>query len=85
MRNVSALSFHERTGHLLVLSYASKLLVEYGREGEPFSMMPLWRCWHGLSHSIPHAEGVATDPDENIYIVSEPNLFYRFERQNKKP
>ncbi len=80
MRDISSLSLHESTGHLLVLSDESKLLVEYAADGTPVSMMPLWRGWHGLSRSVPQAEGIALDPDGVIYVMSEPNLLYRFER-----
>ncbi|MDR0672871.1 MAG: SdiA-regulated domain-containing protein [Zoogloeaceae bacterium] len=44
-------------------------------------MAPLWRGWHGLERAIPQPEGGALDSYENIYILSEPNLFYRFERK----
>jgi hypothetical protein len=49
------------------------------RPEELVSMMPLWRGWPGLKRSIPQAEGVTTDAQGALYIVSEPNLFYRFE------
>ncbi|MDR2626371.1 MAG: SdiA-regulated domain-containing protein [Zoogloeaceae bacterium] len=76
--DLSSLSLHDRTGHLLVLSDESRFLVEYAKSGEIVSMMPLWRGWHGLKRSIPQAEGVTTDTEGALYIVSEPNLFYRF-------
>lgn len=80
MRDISSLSLHEPSGHLLVLSDESKLLVEYGADGKLVSMMPLWRGWHGLNRSVPQAEGIALDPHGVIYVMSEPNLLYRFER-----
>jgi uncharacterized protein YjiK len=77
--DLSSLSLHDRTGHLLVLSDESRFLAQYSKTGELVSMMPLWRGWHGLKRSIPQAEGVTTDAQGALYIVSEPNLFYRFE------
>jgi uncharacterized protein YjiK len=29
---------------------------------------------------VPQAEGIAMGPDGSLYLISEPNLFYRFER-----
>lgn len=84
MRDLSSLSLHDQTGHMLVMSDESKLLAEYSKAGELISIIPLWGGWHGLEHSIPQAEGVTVAPDGTIYIVSEPNLFYRFERPSSK-
>lgn len=80
LRDISSLSRHERMDHLLILSDESRLLVEYSMDGELVGIMPLWPGWHGLSRPIPQAEGIAVGRDETIYIISEPNLFYRFER-----
>ena len=80
LRDLSSLSLHDRSGHLLILSDESRILAEYSRAGELISMMPLWRGWHGLGRSIPQPEGATVDTQGTIYIVSEPNLFYRFER-----
>lgn len=69
-----------RTGHLLVLSADSHLLLELGEKGEQVSFMTLLGGFNGLKHTIPRAEGVATDDQGNLYMVSEPDLFYRFKK-----
>lgn len=78
--DLSSLSLHEPTGNLLLLSDESALIIEYDPAGEPVSMLPMWPGFHGLSRRVPQAEGLAIGPDGTIYILSEPNLFYRFER-----
>ena len=80
MSDLSAVTLHEPTGHLLLLSDESALVVEYAADGQPISMMPLWRGLHGLRRKVPQPEGLAVGPDGAIYVLSEPNLFYRFER-----
>lgn len=85
MRDLSSLTLHEPTGHMLLLSDDSKLVVEYDTEGNPLSLMPLWRGWHGLARSVPQPEGVAVDDEGALYLLSEPNLFYRFERAARPP
>jgi uncharacterized protein YjiK len=80
MTDLSSLTFHEPTGHMLLLSHESRLIVEYDKEGEPVSIMPLWKGWHGLRHFVPQAEGIAIGENGDLFLLSEPNLFYRFER-----
>lgn len=80
LMDLSSLSLHEPTGNLLLLSDESALIVEYDPAGNPVSMLPMWRGLHGLTRRVPQAEGVAIGPDGTLYIISEPNLFYRFER-----
>jgi uncharacterized protein YjiK len=80
MTDLSSLTFHEPTGHMLLLSHESRLIVEYDKEGEPVSIMPLWKGWHGLRHFVPQAEGIAIGENGDLFVLSEPNLFYRFER-----
>ncbi|MDN5420668.1 SdiA-regulated domain-containing protein [Pseudomonas paracarnis] len=81
VRNLSALSIDPRTGHLLVLSADSHLLLELDETGEQVSFMTLLGGFNGLKGTIPRAEGVTMDESGNLYMVSEPNLFYRFEKQ----
>ncbi|GLZ85184.1 hypothetical protein Pres01_12350 [Metapseudomonas resinovorans] len=80
MRNLSALSIDPRTGHLLVLSAQSNLLLELNEQGEPVSFISLLGGMNGLDSRIPRAEGVAMDESGDIYVVSEPNLFYVFRK-----
>jgi len=78
VRDLSALQFDPRSGHLLALSDESKMILELDLAGKPVSSMLLWRGMHGLTRSVPQAEGLALDEQGVLYLVSEPNLFYRF-------
>ena len=80
VRDLSSLQFDERTGHLLALSDESKLLLELGLDGQPISTLSLKKGKHGLTRSVPQAEGVAMDDVGTVYVVSEPNLFYVFKK-----
>ncbi|WP_085746723.1 MULTISPECIES: SdiA-regulated domain-containing protein [unclassified Pseudomonas] len=81
LRNLSALAIDPRTGHTLVLSADSHLLLELDEKGEQVSFMTLLGGFNGLKKTIPRAEGVTMDEAGTLYMVSEPNLFYRFEKQ----
>lgn len=81
IRNLSALAIDPRTGHTLVLSADSHLLLELDENGEQVSFMTLLGGFNGLKKTIPRAEGVTMDEAGTLYMVSEPNLFYRFEKQ----
>ncbi|HCS09561.1 MAG TPA: DNA-binding protein [Pseudomonas sp.] len=83
LRNLSALSVDPRTGHTLVLSADSHMLLELDELGEQVSFMTLLGGFNGLKETIPRAEGVAIDEQGTLYMVSEPNLFYRFEKTKK--
>ena len=78
--DLSSLVFEPRHGHLLVLSEESRLLVEFSDAGQVVSRLSLAAGRGGLKRAIPQAEGVALDDERNLYLVSEPNLFYRFTR-----
>ena len=78
MQDISSLDFDDTSGHLLVLSDESRLLLELNREGLPISSLSLQAGRHGLTKSVPQAEGVALDDRGVLYLISEPNLFYRF-------
>lgn len=83
MRDFSSLAIDHRTGHLLVLSDESRMLLELDEQGNPVSFISLAMGFNGLTRSIKQAEGVAMDAQGTIYIVSEPNLFYVFKKADE--
>lgn len=80
VRDLSSLDHDRSTGHLLALSDESKLLLELDGEGKPVSSLSLFAGRHGLTRNVPQAEGVASDNAGNLYLISEPNLFYVFRK-----
>lgn len=78
LSDLSSVVADSESGHLLLLSDESRMVVEYSADGQPLSMLGLRRGFHGLQRTIPQAEGLAIDSQRRIYVVSEPNLFYRF-------
>ena len=81
VRDLSSLDYDAHTGHLLALSDESRLVIEINSDGRPISTLSLIGGQSGLNESVPQAEGVATDDQSRLYVVSEPNLFYVFEKQ----
>lgn len=82
VRDLSSLQYHAQTGHLLALSDESRLIVELDTHGKPISTLSLRGGRHGLERDVPQAEGVAMGPDGTLYLVSEPNLFYVFRKDD---
>lgn len=70
-----------RTGHLLVLSDQSKNITELDGDGRFVSILSLRGGFSGLARTAPQPEGMTMDAAGNLYIVSEPNLFYRLQKQ----
>lgn len=81
VRDLSSVTIDPRSGHTLLLSDESRLLVELDLQGRPRSFLSLFGGLHGLVRGIKQAEGVAMDAAGNIYVVGEPNRFYVFSRQ----
>ena len=79
--DLSSVHFDERTGHLVLLSDEAKMLLELDGRGELVSFRSLWSGFAGLDKCVPQAEGVTFDARGDLYLVSEPNLFYAFERK----
>lgn len=72
--------YDPRTGHLLVLSDQSKNITELDADGRFVSIRSLRAWFGGLRHDAPQPEGMTMDSAGNLYVVSEPNLFYRFSK-----
>ena len=81
LRDLSSLTYHEASGNMLLLSDESRLVVELDAERRPAGLLVLQQGWHGLKKDVPQAEGVAVGPQGEVFVLSEPNLFYRFERK----
>lgn len=81
VRDLSSLQYDERSGHLLALSDESHLVLELNADGQPISSLSLLGGRQGLAKTVPQAEGVAMDDEGRLYVVSEPNLFYVFEKK----
>ncbi|MGE4405561.1 SdiA-regulated domain-containing protein [Pseudomonas sp.] len=79
--DLASVHFDERTGHLVLLSDEAKMLLELDGQGQLVSFRSLWSGFAGLERSVPQAEGVTFDASGNLYLVSEPNLFYSFEHR----
>ncbi len=79
-RDLSAVHFDERSGHLLLLSDESRLVMELNGAGQLVSFRSLQGGFAGLERSVPQAEGMTLDGAGHLYLASEPNLFYRLSR-----
>lgn len=79
--DLSSLDFDSSTGHLLILSDESKLLVEVNGDGQFVSFRTFRGTFGDVGRTLPQPEGVALDRDGNLYVVSEPNLFYVFSKK----
>lgn len=81
MTDFSGLHFDEKSRHLLFLSDESKSVAEVNLDGVQISFGNLEEDFLGLKKDIPQAEGVTMDEEGTLFIVSEPNLFYTFNKR----
>ena len=77
--DLSGLHFDPSSGNLLFLSDESRALGEISLNGNRVSYLYLVKGFHGLNQDIPQAEGVTMGPQRSLFVVSEPNLIYRFD------
>lgn len=78
MRDLSSVQYLSKSGHMLLLSDESRLVKEFDENANALGALALWKGFHGLKSNIPQAEGITVDSNNNVYIMSEPNLFYVF-------
>lgn len=76
--DLSGIEFDPQSGHLLLLSDESARITEIDLRGRVLAHRSL-----GGAHEPrpPQPEGIAVDGKGRLYIVSEPNLFYRYSRK----
>jgi uncharacterized protein YjiK len=77
-RDFSSVEYDAASGHVILLSDASRLVLELDAGGKFVGFQPLAGGFAGLREHVPQAEGMAFDDRGNLYVVSEPNLFYSF-------
>jgi len=77
--DLASIEFDPLSGHLLLLSEESNMILEIdAEEGSPLSL----RALGGIpgDGSVIQPEGLTIDERGTIYVVSEPNLFYRLRK-----
>lgn len=78
--DISSFTFNEKTNSFIILSDESKMILEVNQKGKLLSYQYLTKGKMYLENDIPQPEGITIDKENNIYIVSEPNLFYKFSK-----
>lgn len=80
LADISGLDVYKN--NLRVLSDESKLLINLELlTNKKNTILNLRKGHHNLQEDVPQPEGVTTTPNGDIYIVSEPNLFYVFTKE----
>lgn len=85
LTDVAGLSVDPRSGQLLALSQESHLLLGLDPQLQAQSFLALLPGLNGLTRRVPQAEGLALDNAGNLYVVSERNLFFAFQREVSAP
>ena len=80
LRDISGLHYDAKRKRLLILSHESACVVETNQYGIESSRLLLRGGKSGLNRTIFKAEGVTLDKRGRLYVISEPNLLYVFEK-----
>ncbi len=80
----SGLHFHQ---NLFVLSHEGRALVQTDMTGNEISRIDISDNGANgtLENGLLQAEGITVDDEGTIYVVSEPNTFYKFENPSPPP
>ncbi len=81
--DISGLHFDQQSGQLLVLSDESRRITGVASgTGLPLLSDGFQLGWwhNGLGRAVPQPEGVTLGRDGTLYVLSEPDLLYRFDR-----
>lgn len=82
-KDLSSVEFDARNGHLLLVSEESNMILELDTTGELVSQRSFANGFASLKKNLlMHAEGISLDEEGNLYLVSEPNLFYSFRQRH---
>jgi uncharacterized protein YjiK len=76
--DVSSISFNESWNAMSFLSDESRRVYRFDSQDNPSLLLRLQRGHHRLKADVAQPEGLAFGPDDSIYIIAEPNRFYRF-------
>ncbi len=85
LRDISGLHYDAKGERLLILSHESACVVAANKYGIEICRLLLRGGKSGLSRTIVKAEGIALDKRGALYVVSEPNLLYVFEKAKPEP
>lgn len=84
LTDLSAIAVSPRTGHLLLLSDESQMIAEINTHGKLINALSLMPTkWHKERLPMPQPEGLTLDDKGQMYVVSEPNYFYRYEKESQ--
>ncbi|MBQ17755.1 MAG: hypothetical protein CMJ65_11585 [Planctomycetaceae bacterium] len=81
LSDLSGVHYHAATRQLLILSHESRSVVQCALDGRVQHRLSLATGSAGLSRDVPQAEGITLDEQQTLYIISEPNLLYVFEKK----
>jgi uncharacterized protein YjiK len=74
--DLSSVDVNDANGHVLLLSEESQSIVELDKSGVFANSMQI-NDVKGNRGGVPQAEGLALGQNGTLYMISEPNLFYR--------